>query len=439
MSALRRLPTLITATVLAAGPVALSATPATAGPGSPSPAPPTSSPAAPSNGPAAALPCPIAKVPRQPGQPVPRIPRQPTPPQHDPAAPVIGGAALGSTGLVVPPGSPRLPGNLTARAWTIADLDTGAVLAACAPHAYHPPASTQKLLLAAVALPKLDPRQVIRVTPADLNFEPGSSAVGLVRNGRYQIGTLWLGLLLNSGNDAALALARLAGGPAGVPGTLDAMNAEARRLGAFDTHAVTPSGLDGPGQWTSAYDLALIARACFDRPDFRRYTGSRTAQLPAQPKYAGFQIQNDNQLLWNYPGAIGGKTGFTDLARHTYVGAATRNGRRLVVTLLDAEAAPARTWQQAAALLSWAFALPGTAAPVGRLVTPEELAARHTVTTPATPRPVAAGPARHGRTVAVAALATTTGLAAAAGFVAIGIRRRNGGRRRDDRRPAPGS
>ena len=128
----------------------------------------------------------------------------------------------------------------------MADLDTGQVLGGCGPHEYGTPASVQKLLLAATVLPKLNPKQIATVTQADLNFEPGSSAVGLLLGGRYSVELLWLGLLLNSGNDAANVLARLGGGPAGVPGTLAAMNAEAKRLGAYQTHAVTPSGLDGP-------------------------------------------------------------------------------------------------------------------------------------------------------------------------------------------------
>ncbi len=210
-----------------------------------------------------------------------------------------------------------------------------------------------------------------------MNIEPGSSAVGLVEGGRYKLETVWLGLLLNSGNEAANLIARLGGGEDGVAGGVAAMNEYARHLGALQTHAVTPSGLDAPGQFTSAYDLALIARACFDNPDFRRYARTESTKIPAQKakKARAFQIQNDNRLLYNYPGAIGGKTGFTDLARHTYVGAAERDGRRLVVTLLGAEAQPKNGWEQGAALLDWGFGLPRTAA-VGRLVEPGELAER---------------------------------------------------------------
>jgi D-alanyl-D-alanine carboxypeptidase (penicillin-binding protein 5/6) len=262
---------------------------------------------------------------------------------------------------------------VTATSWVVADLDTGAVLGGCGPHEPGPPASVQKLLLAATLLPGLNPRQVVIVTRKDLDFEPGSSAVGLLVGGRYTVETLWLGLLLNSGNDAAQVLARVGGGGAGIPGTVQAMNEQARRLGAFQTHAVTPSGLDAPGQVTSAYDLALIARACFADVAFRRYVATERVQIPAQPPAdrRGFQIQNQNQLLYRYPGALGGKTGFTTLARHTFVGAAQRDGRRLVVALLGAEARPLRGWQQGAALLDWGFGLPRDAS-VGRLVDPGE-------------------------------------------------------------------
>ena len=237
---------------------------------------------------------------------------------------------------------------------------------------------------------------MVTLTDGDLDIEPGSSAVAFAEGGRYRIETLWLGLLLKSGNEAANALARLGGGADGLPGGLRAMNAQARQLGALQTHAVTPSGLDGPGQFTSAYDLALIARACFADATFRRYDATREARSRPSRRSARrrFQIQNDNQLLYRYPGALGGKTGYTDLARHTYVGAAERGGRRLVVTLLGAEVVDRRGWEQGAALLDWGFGVPRGAA-VGRLVNPGELTAGPSGTA-AIPPPLAAagGPGR---------------------------------------------
>ncbi|MFC0506954.1 D-alanyl-D-alanine carboxypeptidase family protein [Micromonospora costi] len=321
---------------------------------------------------AATVPCPRVAAPK-----VSRPPR-PSPPPVGPEERTVGGPDLATPGLVIPPGVPAPPG-ITATSWIVADLDTGQVLGGCGPHEPGTPASVQKLLLAATMLPRLDPKQVVTVTAEDMDIEPGSSAVGLVEGGRYTVETVWLGLLLNSGNEAANVLARLGGGADGAAGGVRAMNEYAHRLGALQTHAVTPSGLDGPGQFTSAYDLALIARGCFADPTFRRYALTEATQIPAQPgrKTKGFQIQNENQLIYRYPGALGGKTGFTDLARHTYVGAAERGGRRLVATLLGAEPQPMRGWEQGAALLDWGFSLPRSAS-VGRLVEPGELTATPT-------------------------------------------------------------
>lgn len=316
-------------------------------------------------------------------------PARPSPPTPDAQQRAVGGPALATSGLAIPAGAP-LPAKLTATSWLVADLDSGAVLGACGAHEYATPASVQKLLLVATFMGKLDPSRVVEVTHADMNFEPGSSAVGLVEGGRYSIKTLWLGLLLKSGNDTANVLARVGGGTADYRAGVEAMNAEARRLGARETHAVTPSGLDGPGQFTSAYDLALIARACYDRADFRQYTATDSAWIPAQPNGAGgFQITNDNGLLHRYPGMLGGKTGFTDLSRQTYVGVARRNGHRLVVTLLGAESQPLGSYGETTTLLNWGFALPAGAF-VGHLVGPDELASPSAAQVSPAP---AAGPA----------------------------------------------
>ena len=323
------------------------------------------------------IPCPHPNIAKPTG-----IPPRPVPPPDDPVNSAVGGDALATHGLVVPAGA-RRPPAVTATTWIVADLDTGEVLGSCGPHVYQTPASVQKTLLAATVMDKLDPRQTMTVVRGDLDIEVNSSAVGLVVGGKYPIATLWLGLMLNSGNDAANALARLAGGGGadGVAKTVAAMNAQARALGAYQTHAVTPSGLDGKGQFTSAYDLALIARKDFANADFRTYVLTKSAQMPAQPqlKQKGFQFQNENKLIFNYPGAMGGKTGFTTVARHSYVGAASRNGRRLVVTLLGAEAHPLRGWQQGAALLDWGFSLPKDAS-VGKLITPEDVARQQATT-----------------------------------------------------------
>jgi D-alanyl-D-alanine carboxypeptidase (penicillin-binding protein 5/6) len=226
-----------------------------------------------------------------------------------------------------------------------------------------------KTLTALTLLPRLNPASVVTASDADASVD--GTRVGLVPRFRYRVSDLFTAMLVVSGNDAATALAEAYGGQRR---TVAAMNAVARSLNADDTVARNPSGLDAKGQLTSAYDLALIGRACFANPLFRRYALTERTQIPAQPalKKGGFQIQNENQLIYRYPGALGGKTGFTELARHSYVGAAERGGRRLVVTLLGAEARPVRGWQQGAQLLDWGFSLPRDAS-VGRLVQPGEL------------------------------------------------------------------
>ena len=120
------------------------------------------------------------------------------------------------------------------------------------------------------------------------------------------------------------------------------MNATAKSLGALDTTVRNPSGLDAPGQYTSAYDLAVIARTAMAREDFRDYVTTVKAQFPGKMPKAGkvrktFEIYTQDRLLLNYRGAIGIKTGWTTKARGTFVGAATRGGRTLVATVLRSE------------------------------------------------------------------------------------------------------
>jgi len=278
--------------------------------------------------------------------------------------PRLGGAALASRGVVTAPGVPAPP-SVKAAAYVVADASTGAVLAARDAHSLRPPASTLKTLTALALLPQLDSGTSYRAVHADAAVE--GSKVGVVPGQAYSVDLLWRGLFLRSGNDAANALANAAGG---VPQTVALMQAEARRLQALDTTVVNPSGLDEPGQLSSAYDLALIARAGLQRTDFRTYCGMRRAQFPGRKGEKPFVIDNQNALLRNYPGAIGVKTGFTTQARHTLVGAATRGDRTLIVTLLKVP--HPYVSREAAALLDWGFAHAATAAPVGELVDPTD-------------------------------------------------------------------
>ncbi|MGW0044528.1 D-alanyl-D-alanine carboxypeptidase family protein [Rhodococcus sp. NPDC003348] len=302
-------------------------------------------------------------------------PGDPTPtPLPVPARPV-GGENLGACGVVTADGSPPLPADISATAWVLSDLDTGAVLAAKDPHGRYRPASTIKMLLALVALHELDLDETVTATAEDANVE--GSAVGLGKDGRYTNRQLLQGLVMASGNDAAHALSTQLGGDAE---TVRKMNELARHLGALDTRTATPSGLDGPGMSSSAYDLALVYREAMRNPTFAELIHTERVEFPGFPKnpddpldvdHPGFTLANDNKLLYNYDGALGGKTGYTDDARQTFVGGAERGGRRLAVTLMAGDVLPIRPWEQAARLLDHGFALPRSTS-VGELVDPGE-------------------------------------------------------------------
>ncbi|MEE3066287.1 MAG: D-alanyl-D-alanine carboxypeptidase family protein [Actinomycetota bacterium] len=252
-----------------------------------------------------------------------------------------------------PIGSVPIPDG-PAQTWILADLDSGRVLAGRDQYAVHPPASTIKVLLALVALDEVSMDSTVVADVADTQVE--CNCVGIKPGRVYTARQLLDGLLLVSGNDAANTLAHLMGG---ADATVAKMNAKAASLGATSTHAATPSGLDGPGGpgASSAHDLAVIFRAAMANPMFAHITAEPSAMFPAdngdQP------ITNQDELLTRYPGAIGGKTGFTNAARKTFVGAASRGGRRLVVAMMYGMVKPGGPtyWDQAGSLFDWGFAL----------------------------------------------------------------------------------
>lgn len=288
-------------------------------------------------------------------------PGEPSPEPLDVPTEPVGGQSLGSCGVITPEGAPPPPDEVTAESWTLADLDTGEVVAAQDPHARHRPASTIKVLTALVALRDLELGDHVEVTQEDADEE--GSSVGLEPGVTYTVEQVVRGLLMRSGNDAAHALAARVGGPDVM---VQRMNETARELGARDTRTAGPSGLDGPGMSTSSYDLALIFREAMREPTFADAVRSEHATLPGAPGQPPLEVWNDNKLLYNYEGALGGKTGFTDDALHTYIGAAERDGRRLVAVLMRGEHQPVHQSQQATALLDYGF---GARDAVGRLVT----------------------------------------------------------------------
>ena len=294
------------------------------------------------------------------------VPKPGDPPPGPLPVPVtpMGGDALSSCGVVTAPGTSPVPEDVSAESWLVADLDTGDVIAARDPHARHRPASVIKVLVAMQSIRDLPIHKVVPGTQDDANAE--GTKVGVGENGFYSINDLLHGLLMHSGNDAAHALAMQLGG---MDATLGKLNTLADKLGGHDTRVATPSGLDGPGMSTSAYDLGLFYRYAWQNPIFTDIVATRSFDFPGRGD-AGYPVENDNKLLDNYPGAMGGKTGYTDDAGQTFVGAANRDGRRLVAILLRGTRLPIPPWEQAARLLDYGYATPpGTK--VGTLIEPD--------------------------------------------------------------------
>ena len=146
------------------------------------------------------------------------------------------------------------------------------------------------------------------------------------------------------------------------------MTAMAQHHGALDTRPATPSGLDGPGMSSSAYDLAVLFRAAMSKPLFVSTIETRIVPFPGYGDKPGFMLGNNDRFVPSYKGAIAAKSGFTDAARHTLVATAQRGNRRLVVALMRGEQHPVTMVAQAAALLDRGFATPPSTTGVGTLV-----------------------------------------------------------------------
>src|SRR6202167_2519777 len=309
-------------------------------------------------------------------------------PTAAPVAQAIGGPQLASRGVVVryPSRSVRsVPGlpDIKASAFVVADAGTGQVLAAKDPHGWYRPASTLKMLTAVTLIPLLNPDSTVAASKLATSTVP--NVVGLVAGRAYKISDLFTALLTISANDAAIALTQATGS---FSKGMTLINGEARHLQADDTVAVDPNGLDAPGQHTSAYDLALIARQALQLRALRKYEQTQTALFPITAKKR-VGLYNQNSLLTSYRGAIGGKIGWTSAAGATYVGMARRDGVTLIVTLLHC---PALTEiDSAEKLLNWGFAANGRVQPVGTLVGPVQ---------PPKPAPVPAKPKPRGQIAA---------------------------------------
>lgn len=226
--------------------------------------------------------------------------------------------------------------SLTARSAFLLDLTTGQVLYQREPDLPLPPASTTKIVTAIVALESNRrgkdllsvTKTATRVPSSKLYLRPGQT---------MSVEDLLYGLLLSSANDASLVLAE------GIAGSVERfaemMTDKAREIGAANSHFTNPHGLTAPEHYSTARDMALLFNYAMKNPTFREIVQTKTSSVSSisagkARKVRHIQVRNHNRLLWSFEGAIGGKTGYTHAAQKCFVGAVSRNGVTLIVSML---------------------------------------------------------------------------------------------------------
>lgn len=215
---------------------------------------------------------------------------------------------------------------LSAEHAIVLDAATGRVLYEKAADERSLIASTTKIMTALVVCEHCNVLDRMRIPPEAVGIE-GSSMY--LREGEIlTIQELLYGLMLQSGNDAAVALAIYCGGT--VEGFVGMMNDKAHRLGLENTHFENPNGLDSPGHYSTARDLALLTAYAMENPIFAKTVSTKSVRIGQR------YLTNHNKLLWQLDGADGVKTGFTKAAGRSLVSSAVRDGRRLVCVTINA-------------------------------------------------------------------------------------------------------
>jgi D-alanyl-D-alanine carboxypeptidase len=248
---------------------------------------------------------------------------------------------------IVPADVPEIPSTM-GRATAVIEQPCGVLLYEYSGTLTLPPASLTKIVTALVAVDWTDLSEIVTVEidgPA-LSLETDSTVMGIEPGDELTVKDLIYGLLLRSGTDAALEIARHVGGDEDA--FVDLMNDKVAELGLVDTRFTNPHGLDNPVLYSSAIDMARLGAELLRNADLAEVVATRQYQ----PAWDGPAIDNLNLLLNNYPGAIGVKTGFTDTADQTIVGAAERDGRTIVASVFGT----AEMYVDARTLLDWAFA-----------------------------------------------------------------------------------
>jgi D-alanyl-D-alanine carboxypeptidase len=239
------------------------------------------------------------------------------------------------------------------RAGILVDMDTGEILWERQPDLELAPASLTKVLTSLVALENFSPDQAVTVTPDALGQSSADTLMGLKPGQTLTVEQLLDGMLLPSGDDAASAIAM---DTVGMARFVAAMNAQVAALGLTESHFTATAGLDDPGLYSSAHDLAVIADYTYQQfPLFDQIVATRAINLPAGIEHAAFHLHNLDSLLGAYPAAVGIKPGWTGNAGACLIGMAVRDGHHLLAVVLSGNY-PARLESR---LFDWGFQLDG--------------------------------------------------------------------------------
>lgn len=233
---------------------------------------------------------------------------------------------------------------INAAAGIVMDMESGRVLFEKNAYKRMPMASTTKIMTAILAIEQGNLEDEVTVSKRASSI--GGSVINLRAGEKIQLNDLLYGLMLRSGNDAAIAIAEHVGGS--VENFLDMMNYKAKLLGARNTNFMSPHGLDKEDHYSTAYDLAVITRYALQNPVFSEIVGTKNITAGSR------SLHNTNEMLDLYPGADGVKTGYTGKAGRCLVTSATRNGQRYISVVLNSPTRALRA-QSSRKILDYAF------------------------------------------------------------------------------------
>ncbi len=234
---------------------------------------------------------------------------------------------------------------LSASSILVFDQTSGTAIYSKNEHARLLPASTTKIMTAYTAIRNYALNDVVTVPSLVVEGQK----MKLFRGEKISVESLLYGLLVYSANDAAEVLASHF--PGGRAAFIDEMNRNAQSMGLVDTHFLTPTGLDAEGQYSSTFDLTMLAKFALEDPIFARIVATKDIDIHAVDGLGDHKLKNVNVLLGTVPGVLGVKTGWTENARENLVTAIERNGHRVYIVMLGSD----DRFGETLSLINWVY------------------------------------------------------------------------------------